>query len=94
MKGSSAEPTTDHDEIKRWVEERGGKPAVVKKTHTRNDPGILRIDFPGFTGETTLEEVSWDQWFEKFDQSRLAFLRQDETAEGKESRFFKLVARS
>jgi hypothetical protein len=27
--GSDTRVTTDHDEIRRWVEEHGGKPAMV-----------------------------------------------------------------
>jgi hypothetical protein len=41
--------TTDHDEIRRWAEEHGGQPAVVKGTE------ILRIDFPGGAGEGQLK---------------------------------------
>ena len=55
---------------------------------------MLRIDFPGFSGEGTLKKVSWDDWFEKFDDSNLAFLYQEETSGGDCSRFFKLVNRS
>ena len=29
---SSATKTTDHDEIRKWAEDRGGKPAVVADT--------------------------------------------------------------
>lgn len=29
--------TTDHEEIKRWVEERNGKPAIVKMKNTKNE---------------------------------------------------------
>ena len=85
--------TIDHDEIRRWVEERGGKPAVVKRTANGRQPGILRIDFPGFSGEQSLEELGWDEWFERFDSANLAFLHQDETGSGRPSRFNKLVAR-
>ena len=85
--------TTNHDEIRRWTEERNGKPAAVKATHQKNDPGILRIDFPGGAGRETLDSISWDEWFEKFDQSHLAFLFQEKTADCGTSRFFKLVAR-
>ena len=46
MAGES-KTTTDHDEIRRWVEERGGRPARVTDTGSDGDPGILRIDFPG-----------------------------------------------
>jgi hypothetical protein len=88
-----AKSTTDHDEIRRWAEERGGKPAVVKKTANGRQPGILRIDFPGFSGEQSLEQLEWDDWFERFDSAQLAFLYQDETGSGRPSRFNKLVSR-
>jgi hypothetical protein len=85
--------TTDHKQIKRWVDERGGFPAAVKRTESKNDLGILRIDFPGYSGEDSLERVEWDDWFEKFEANKLAFLHQDKTSDGKPSRFNKLVSR-
>jgi len=90
---AEAKTTTNHDEIRRWAEARDGKPASVKGTGGDDDAGLLRINFPG-GAEASLEEVSWDEWFEKFDEKNLAFLYQDETASGDESRFFKLVSRS
>ena len=89
----SARTTTDHEEIRQWVEARGGSPARVKSTGDADDPGVLRIDFPGFSGEGKLESIDWNQWFEAFDENELAFLYQEETADGKESRFNKLVSR-
>ena len=44
--------TTDHMEIRRWVEARGGRPAAVSRTRSDDDPGIIRIDLPGYSGET------------------------------------------
>jgi alkylation response protein AidB-like acyl-CoA dehydrogenase len=85
--------TTDHDEIRRWVEEHGGRPAAVRGTGDDGDPGMLRIDFPGGAGEESLEPVSWDEWFRKFDEKGLALLYQDRTAGGEDSTFFKLVSR-
>ena len=85
--------TTDHREIRRWIEERGGRPATVRRTETKGEPGILRVDFPGYSGEDSLEEIEWDAFFEKFDEEGLAFLYQDETADGKKSRFSKFVRR-
>ena len=38
--------TTDHQEIREWVEERGGHPARVKG----GGGGLLRVDYPGFSG--------------------------------------------
>lgn len=93
MSTHSSQTTTKLEDIKKWAEERGGKPAVVKATEDNGKgAGILRINFPGYSGEDTLEEISWDEWYKTFQEKKLAFLYQEETAGGKESRFFKLVA--
>src|SRR6266516_1473814 len=84
--------TRDHDEIRRWAEERGGKPAHVKNTGSAEDIGILRIDFPGYSGEGSLEPISWEGFFEKFDERGLALVYQEETAGGQKSNFNKLVS--
>ena len=89
-----AKTTIDHATIQKWVEQRGGHPAHVKATGSSSDPGILRIDFPGFSGEGTLEQMGWDQFFDAFDSNELAFIYQDRTRGGKESRFNKLVSRA
>ncbi len=92
MAGES-KTTTDHDEIRRWVEERGGRPAQVRETGSDGDPGILRIDYPGVGEDDALEEISWDEWFQAFEDNGLAFVYQEESKEGDESRFSKLVSR-
>lgn len=92
MAGESKQ-TTDHNTIKKWVEERGGKPATVRRTGNEEDPGVLRINFPGYSGDQSLEDISWDDFFKKFDEKHLAFLYQDKTSEGQQSRFFKLINR-
>ena len=84
--------TRDHDEIRRWVEERGGTPASVRGTAAGDDAaGILRIDFPGRGEDQELEHVSWDEFFAKFDESDLTFLYQDKTSDGGISRFNKFI---
>lgn len=85
--------TTDHDTIRRWAEERGGKPSRVKGTGGGDDPGLLRIDFPGYSGEESLEEIPWEEFFEKFDENNLALVYQEETSGGEKSNFNKLVDR-
>jgi hypothetical protein len=85
--------TTDHDEIRRWVEEHDGEPASVRATESGGEPGVLRIDFPGGAGTDELEHVSWDEWFDKFEDADLAFLYQERKASGEDSTFFKLVSR-
>ena len=54
---------------------------------------MLLINFPGYA-EDNLEEISWEDFFKKFDESNLALLHQEETKDGKESRFFKLIDRN
>lgn len=86
---SEAKTTTDHDAIRKWTEDRGGKPARV--ADTRREGGVLRIDFGG--EEEGLEILSWEDFFEIFDHEKLAFLHQDKTADGDTSRFNKFVDR-
>ncbi|GAA4133000.1 hypothetical protein ACFFTN_21380 [Aminobacter aganoensis] len=85
---SSAQTTIDPDMIRRWAEQRGGKPSCIKDAPKGG--GILRLDFG--EAEPGLEEISWEQFFEIFDKEKLAFLYQDKTDEGI-SRFNKFVDR-
>jgi hypothetical protein len=91
---SEAKTTTDHAAIRAWAEARGGRPAAAKGTGGEGKgggAGVLRIDFG--PKEEGLEEISWEEFFETFEASGLAFLHQEETKDGSESRFFKLVRR-
>lgn len=90
---SASTTTTNHEEIQRWVEERGGHPARVKGTAEDKSSGVLVIDYPGYSGKETLEHISWEEFFQGFEENNLAFLYQDEMSGGKESRFSKLIAR-
>lgn len=40
-----------------------------------------------------LEEIEWSEFFRTFDDNKLAFLHQDKTEDGKQSRFNKFVSR-
>jgi hypothetical protein len=93
-KGSAgSQVTTDHDQIREWAEERGAHPACVRGTGGKGDTGMIRLDFPGYSGADSLEEISWDDFFRKFDEQGLALLYQDSTARGQKSNFNKLIAR-
>ncbi len=96
MSENSSKTTTDHAEIKKWAESRGGKPAAVKDTqHGKSDPGLIRLEFPDAkqSDSADLEEISWDDFFEKFEENELALVYQEETAGGAKSSFNKLVKR-
>lgn len=93
MARTQARVLTDHDEIRRWAEERGAKPACVRGTGSKGDIGILRLDFPSYGGAESLQQIDWDDWFPKFDERSLALLVQDRTADGQRSNFNKLISR-
>jgi hypothetical protein len=82
-----AKRTRDHETIRRWAEERGGRPTMVEGTQ------ILRIDFddPDGRQDEKLKPVSWDEFFRVFDDRDLEFLYQERTHDGGISRFYKFV---
>ena len=87
---SSAKTTTNHDEIRKWVEKHGGHPAVVAATeNSGRSGGLLRIDYdePGGNDDTRLHRISWEEFFETFDKNDIAFLYDPEG----DSRFSKFV---
>jgi hypothetical protein len=85
--------TRDHDEIRRWAEERGAAPSEVASTERSDETGILRFQFPDAPNrkDEKLKEISWDAFFEKFDENDLELLYQEETADGETSNFNKLI---
>jgi hypothetical protein len=81
---ASANTTTDHEQIRKWAEKHGGRPA---KVDTGGEGGILRLDFR--EKDENLEEISWNEFFEIFEENDLALLLSEEKA----SRFNKFVSR-
>ena len=82
-----AQTTTDHETIRKWAEARDGRPARVKGTGDAKDAGLLRLDFG--KPEENLEAITWEEFFDKFEENALALLYGDEP----NSRFSKLVCR-
>lgn len=89
-----SEATTDHETIRRWVEERGGDPAHVEATADEDGVGILRLQFPDTERDhDEIKPITWDEFFEKFEDENLAFVYQEETEGDRMSRFYKFVDR-
>jgi hypothetical protein len=90
---ATTKTTRDHEEIRRWAEARGAVPAEVASTHQGDEPGILRFEFPKAPGhrDENLRPISWDEFFEKFDENNLELLYQETTAEGAPSNFNKMI---
>lgn len=92
---ASSYTTTDHGVIRAWAEARGGRPAAVDGTGDEPDhepdAGLLRIEFRD--EDDTLDEVDWEPFFRTFDDRGLAFVYQEKTSDGAQSRFNKFVRR-
>lgn len=90
---SSAKTTGNHDEIRKWVEKRGGHPAVVAATENSGggDGGLLRIDYdePGGNDDDLLHRITWDEFFRIFDENDISFVYD----RNGDSRFSKFVAK-
>jgi hypothetical protein len=87
---SSAKRTTSHEAIRKWVEKRGGHPAVVTATeNSGRSGGLLRIDYdePGGNDDDRLHRITWNEFFKIFNENDLAFLHDPEG----DSRFSKFV---
>ena len=75
-----AQTTIDHDEIRAWVDAKGGKPAAVERTHQDGgDVGLIRLMFPKSkqSEHANLTEIGWDEFFEKFEESKLALIYEE-----------------
>lgn len=86
--------TTDHAVIKQWIEVRNGKPTALRRNNNRGmaGEGLLRIDFPG-GAEDSLEAVSWEEFFEKFEKYELAFQYREDEKSGETSFYYNFASR-
>lgn len=89
---SESKISTDHETVRKWAEQRGGVPSMVKGTGEKG-VGIIRFDFPPLGTKENLEHISWEEFFKIFESKDLALLYQEKTKEGEESRFNKFVGR-
>jgi len=81
--------TRSHEVIRQWAEGRQAVPTTVESTQREGRAGVLRLDFPGYGGNE-LGELTWDEWFETFDDRNLVFIYQEHKTDGSPSNFFRL----
>jgi len=90
---STTKKTTDHSEIRRWAESQGAQPALVKDSASHYDPGVLRIRVPGSDLGPRVEPLTWDAFFQKFDEERLALVYPEDHHMAADQMHIKLVRR-
>ena len=72
--------TTNHNEIKRWIVNHGGSPAIFDDPQAKADLPSIHVDFPGDRDAEYMQEavvitkVSWEEFFKKFEEKKLAFI--------------------
>jgi hypothetical protein len=87
--------TTNHSTIEHWVSNREGKP--VRLREESKEPGLrpITIFFPKQDRPLyNLEEISWNEFFDFFEEKGLSFLYKDNEADGGVSHYFKMKNRS
>lgn len=89
----SSKTTRNHDEIRRWAQEHGAVPCEVMGTERNGDAGVLRFEFNNAPNrnDRNLKEISWDEFFTKFDQNNLQLLYQDHSNGDAKSNFNKII---
>src|SRR5687767_6734721 len=71
---------TNHKEVMELMQEHGGRPAVIEDPTTDGGALGLRVDFSGKEDEKNLSQtkesagISWERFFEIFDQENLALV--------------------
>ncbi len=89
----SSQTTRNHEEIRKWAQERGAVPCEVVGTERNSETGILRFEFSHapHRNDRNLKEISWEEFFAKFDENNLQLLYQDRAADGAMSNFNKII---
>ena len=86
----SQKTTTDHVEIRKWIEQHNGVPTVIENTEGGEGAGLLRVHFPEASDDGSFKNIGWDKFFDTFDKKELAFIYQDD----KDSTFHKFINRN
>jgi hypothetical protein len=85
--------TTDHDEIRQWVESVGGRPVHVRVAGSHGPVGVPSLELPGRATSGRAVPTDWDDWFGWFDDAGLALLYEKPQPDAGSGPFGKLVPR-
>jgi hypothetical protein len=77
--------TTDRSFVQKWVEDRAGWPALLPARQA------LYIGFSDSDASQGLTRISWDEFFQYFEQQQLAFLYRDEAGGEETTPVFKFL---
>lgn len=69
-----SEPTTDHSEIRHWALKHKAVPVEVLPDHVDSEPATLRFLLPEQSRHLGFSQISWEEFFVKFDELGLTFV--------------------
>lgn len=87
--------TIDNDEIRAWIEERGGVPTTIKGMSEDEEDGVESADMLHISfdpNDPIMEEMDWEEFFERFENENLALVYDPEASDD-EAHEFELVDR-
>ncbi len=94
MSTQESKTTHNHNTIKNWIEEREGEPALVDGVIEEGKAGeMLRIDFHGPKNEI-LNSISWELFFQIFDENNLELLYREITLDGELDKFYEFIKKN
>ena len=85
--------TIDNDEIRAWIEEKGGIPTTIKGMSEDEEDGVESADMLHISFDPTdpnMVEMDWEEFFERLENENLALVYDPEANED-EAREFELV---
>lgn len=91
--------TTDHEEIRTWVEKHKGRPQIDSFSSGESGQKMLRIDFPGENDDLYLGEsdkphnTSWEEFFAEFESQGLAFMYEEKVNKDDPSMSYRFAPR-
>jgi hypothetical protein len=71
--------TTDHEEIRKVIEEHSGKPAMIIGSANENGEGVLAISFNELLPNTSI--IGWQEFFDVFEKNKFRFRYEEEQTE-------------
>lgn len=85
--------TIEHRVVREWAEKRGLVPTTIRGTWGSDLPTPLQLTEPEADADPARIELTWDQFFEIFEDRQLAFTYQDDDVSGVPSQYYKFERR-
>ncbi len=80
--------TTNRNVIKKWAQARHGWPALIRRATSAGFEMVLSIVFPDSSSSEIARKLTWDEFFDQFEQQHLVFVYQEKDQNQRLSKSF------